>query len=139
MKSFRDFINKPVTLAGEPLSGPTLNIAEDFDFEIFEETDQLDEKATPTDVKWDMVTKEIRAFMKKEGIPASVTRGVFTGQRTIAVGVPNYDDRFTAEQIAKFTKVAKDLGLTATRSMPIDPDLESKLIDKQQWRWEFHG
>lgn len=80
------------------------------------------------------LTNHIRKRLKVEGINARVKMQTGNaGTKVIVVAVPSYDDRFTDDEINRICLCAKANGLTFVKGEEINPFLQERLTDKQQW------
>ncbi len=78
----------------------------------------------------------IRTAIKAAGFKARVRQT--PGSKTeLQVCVPEFDARFTGEQIAVFCTAALAAGLTFVQNTAIDVAHEALLVGKQSW--EFYG
>lgn len=80
------------------------------------------------------LTKHIRNRVKADEINARVKMQTSNeGKKVIVVCVPEYEARFSADEIYKFCVAAKANKLTFVRNTEIDPFQQSQLTEKQQW------
>lgn len=77
----------------------------------------------------------IRKRIKVAGIKACCKMETFCGEKVVKVYTPTYESRFTSEEIREFTTIAKINRLTAARGMEINPEHESQLTEKTEWKF----
>ncbi len=76
-----------------------------------------------------------RSAIKAQGFKARVRADRMCGMDYVTVVTPSYEARFTPDQIEFFTALARDMGLTLIRGMPIDPAAHRQMIDRNQWNF----